>query len=861
MDRKKLIFSKKAIAVTLAGVTLTAAIPATPLKTTLESFMVVSAQENATSVESFTYSKLTGNTVEIEKYIGNDTKVIIPETIDGMAVTSIGSHAFYDNTSVESVTIPNGVTDIGYEAFYGCIGMTEVTISDTVTSIGEAAFRDCQSLETINIGNNLQTIGNKAFEGCLKVERITLPQTVTYIGDRAFFNCQSLLYLNIPDSVQYIGTRAFEMETGNADKSIPWYSQLKGEVYFGNIYYEYKGTMPENTTVTIKDGTTMIAPSAFYGMTNLVKVEMPDTVVSVGKKAFSDCTGLKEVEFSNSLVEIQSQVFQGCTSLTDVMLPESIAVIQDYAFRNCTSMEYINIPQATHYIAQTAFLKCENLLYIVFSENCDFDSLSVYRNEMIEKIFLDNNYQSNLLYSPSSIQFIVIKKEEDGKGLTEIPFADNFTGDVLVQDGINCPDTVRSSCITMDLIEDAGMYKVNTSDQAVVMKLPNPMMIGGKAYERVKSLSVLKNYEYIAPTCESEGRKCVWVSDDSQSFYLDEAGTIPYDFYEDGFIGFKEIIIPKVDHHYVDGKCEWCGNELSKVKLEGNSITLDGDIVVNYYMQLDESVLEDDGAVMRFTTENGKVKEVNVKDAKTDTTTVAGKTCYVFSCDMPAKEMNDTIEAQVILSDGSMSESYSYTVKQYADEIIENKDNNAEYTKAKELVKAMLVYGSYAQIYFEHNVDKLAFELSGSAEAQEVENVSAEDLKLYASTALKIEDSDNVTLAGINMSLLSKTTLRLFFKVEDGSNPKFLYNSNELNIRTTNNYCYVEIPGIRADELNKTFSITVVDGDTSKTVQYSPMTYAYNVLSREENDIRTPELKNLMKAMYIYNAKAVDYNQ
>ncbi|MBQ3665577.1 MAG: leucine-rich repeat domain-containing protein [Lachnospiraceae bacterium] len=861
MDKTKLLISKKAIAVTLAGVTLAATIPATPLPAKLESLTVVNALENETSAGSFSYSQLTDGTVEITKFIGSETKVVIPSKISGKTVSGIGTHAFYGNEDVTSVTIPNGVTYIGKEAFSDCTGMTEVNISDSVTSIEESAFQGCKALKTINIGSGLTTIKSRAFEGCLEVESITLPETVTYIGAKAFYNCQYLLYFNVPDGIRYIGSAAFDMDTSDAEKGIPWYSLKKGEVYFGNIYYAYKGTMPENTTITIKDGTTTIGDSAFSGMTNLVKVDMPDTVVNIGQRAFYNCIGLKEIDFSNSIVELPNNVFRGCSGLTDLTLPDSIKTIRDYAFRDCTGLTYINIPQKANYIAQSAFQKCSNLKYVVFPENCDFDSLGKYNNELIEKTFLDNNYLSSTQETPSSIKYLVITKKDNGTGITKQPFEGNYEGEFLIQKGISYPDSMSASSYPFELLEDGSKYAVSGVSEMKLGNLPDPLVINGKSYMRTKTLSVLEGFEYVAPTCQSEGMKAVWVSDDSTEYYLDEFGTVPYDFINDMMIGFPERIIPIVDHHYVDGACEWCGKELNTVSYEGSSITLDGDIIVNYFMQLDESVLKDENAVMRFTTESGNVTEVKVKDAKIDTTTVAGKSCYVFSCNMPAKEMNDTISGQIILSDGSVSKAFSCTVKQYADAIIKNTENKEAYTKAKDVITSMLVYGSYAQIYFEHNTDKLAFELSGSSEKEEVEAVSAGDLIKYSESSLTVENTDNVTLAGTNLSLLSNTTLRLFFKVKDGSTPKFLYDSNELTVHKMSGYSYIEITGIKAHQLNTTFTITVVDGSVSKSVQYNPMTYGYNVLSRAESEVRTPELKNLMKAMYIYNAKAIDYNK
>ncbi len=164
----------------------------------------------------------------------------IPETItyNGItySVTSIGDKAFYGFLGLTSVTIPSSVTSIGNYAFYGCSGLTTVTIPSSVTSIGIYAFYGCSGLTTV-----------------------TIPNSVTSIGSSAFY-----------------GT--------------PWYNnQPDGVVYVGKVAYKYKGTMPENTQITIKDGTLSIGDGAFLYCSRLTSVTIPNSVTSIGSYAFGGC--------------------------------------------------------------------------------------------------------------------------------------------------------------------------------------------------------------------------------------------------------------------------------------------------------------------------------------------------------------------------------------------------------------------------------------------------------------------------------------------------------------------------------------------------------------------------------------------
>ena len=106
-------------------------------------------------------------------------------------------------------TIPNSVTTIGDEAFWGCKSLTSINIPNSVTTIGFWAFAVCESLTSINIPNSVTTIGNDAFGGCKSLTSINMLDGVTTIGKRAFLGCKSLSSINIPNSVTYIGNSAF----------------------------------------------------------------------------------------------------------------------------------------------------------------------------------------------------------------------------------------------------------------------------------------------------------------------------------------------------------------------------------------------------------------------------------------------------------------------------------------------------------------------------------------------------------------------------------------------------------------------------------------------------------------------------
>ena len=212
--------------------------------------------------------------------------VTIPATVTynnkTYPVTFISYSAFRDCSNLTNINIPNSVTSIGSYAFSSCSSLTNINIPKSVTSIIGGAFAGCSNLTNINIPNSVTYIGEGAFNNCSSLTTINIPNSVTYIGSYAFSGCSSLTTINIPNSVTAIGYDAFS--------GTSWYdNQPDGLVYAGLVAYEYKGTKPEGTTITLKEGTKGIADYAFSNCSNLAAINIPNSVTYIGEGAFSDC--------------------------------------------------------------------------------------------------------------------------------------------------------------------------------------------------------------------------------------------------------------------------------------------------------------------------------------------------------------------------------------------------------------------------------------------------------------------------------------------------------------------------------------------------------------------------------------------
>lgn len=306
-----------------------------------------------------------------------------------------------------------------------------------------------------------------------------------------------------------------------------------------------------------------------------------------------------------------------------------------------------------------------------------------------------------------------------------------------------------------------------------------------------------------------------------------------------------------------DGKCDDCDAIIDGIgaKLAGYSLSLTGNIGVNFYMELSDKIITDENAYMQFTLPNGTVTKVPVSEAQTNTTIKEGTTYYRFPCEVSSYEMTQDIKAQMFDGNGNCGKEYTYTVRDYAQYILNHVDL---YVDTYPFAVAMLNYGACSQKYFNQAVEELANKYLND-DGQEIPDRF--DGYIDGFVAKKAENDVLGQFAGLSMVLKSETTLNLFYEPKEGidvSKLIFSVDGKEITPIKRGQYYILSLENIGANELGNSKTFTITDGTNTLSGDYCAMMYCYQVLNAAEGTYKD-DLVTLVKAFsnYAYTARSV----
>ena len=293
----------------------------------------------------------------LTKYTGSDAVVTVPD-----GVTAIGKEAFYAKSAITEIHLPTGITSIGDSAFRSCTGLTEIVVPDSVETIGDDAFYDCSSLASLRLSQGLKTLGTNVFLRCNSLTEVEIPAGVESVGN-------------------YIASNTLRLRCAVGSSAAKALSKAQNDFWVEDFQLRYafdsdgsaasltlKKYAGDAASVTIPDGVTIVGDSAFERNTSLTAVVLPDSVVTIGANAFRSCTGLTKAELSSKLEKIVNYAFDNCKALKEIQIPETVTEIGSSAFRYCAGLTELTLPDGLQTIGESAFEGCSGLARLVIPD-------------------------------------------------------------------------------------------------------------------------------------------------------------------------------------------------------------------------------------------------------------------------------------------------------------------------------------------------------------------------------------------------------------------------------------------------------------------------------------------------------------
>ena len=492
---------------------------------------------------------------EVEVYSVVDpeiTNVVIPETVYGYRVTSIGNGAFKEKTGIRTVKLPAGINRIGGSAFEDCSNLTEVTLpaESGITEIEDYAFSGCTSLTEITIPPSVSKIGSHTFDGCnslttvnifdlsawcnidfypdykvsygyvysnplasnenaklcLNGELITdlvIPEDVTEVKPGAFNFYKGLKSVTVHPGLAKIGEKSFNwcdnLEAVHISDLSAWCridfdDDSANPVHFAHNLY-LNGELV--TDLVIPDGITEVKDYAFIYCSGLTSVIIPEGVTSIGNSAFYGCSGISDVALPDSVESIGNYAFQNCTGLRRAVIPDNATLIGTGAFRGCKNLYSVTVSSKVSEIGENAFLGCLKLVEVVnlsslalYPGDTDYGNIAYYAKQVLSDAGQDNFilHDGYVFYRFGDKYYLI---EYDGDS-TDLTLPDDINGSPYSVNQCAFSDTDVESVTISVGVDDLGDSSFSGCDRLLgVVFAANGVLdrIGKSAFSGCTSLT------------------------------------------------------------------------------------------------------------------------------------------------------------------------------------------------------------------------------------------------------------------------------------------------------------------------------------------------------------------------------------
>ena len=269
---------------------------------------------------------------------------------------------FQDCSMMREVVFNEGIQKIGDCVFKGCSSLKSLTLPSTMVEIG-TSFASCTNLREVVLNEGLEKIGEGAFSGCISLQSITLPTTIVEIGSNAFINCYKLKEVALNEGLRSIGSSAFynckSLQSIYFRFGSIWFITFPSTIIeIGSSAFESCTSLRE---AVLNEGLAKIGDGVFSDCNSLQKLTLPTTIIDIGVSTFSNCKELKEVVLNEGLRSIGNSAFYNCKSLQSITFPSTIIEIESSAFESCTSLKKVLLNEGLHMINGSAFGECSSL--------------------------------------------------------------------------------------------------------------------------------------------------------------------------------------------------------------------------------------------------------------------------------------------------------------------------------------------------------------------------------------------------------------------------------------------------------------------------------------------------------------------
>ncbi len=396
------------------------------------------------------------------------------------SLTTIEERAFADCTSLSNLTLPDSISSMGSCIFEDCAKLASinypqslsggwssssspfasssiesVTIPDGVQTLPDYVFRNCDSLKIIIIPDSVVSIGDGVFWSCTELEELTLSDSLTSVGNYAFYECTSLAALKLPDSISTIGYSMFYGCLNLTSINYPLKLSLSNYYVSSGYYFgPFYGSAIES--VTVPEGTTEIPDYTFSSATSLQQIALPETLTHIGIRVFYNCASLRELELPASLVSIDDYAFYDCASLESLVLPDSIATLGCGILEYCVNLESITIPEGLASIPEYTFRGCTSLTNLKLPDSLtEIGSWAFSGCSSISNLVLPNNIETlgGGIVSGCSVLTEVnypLNLKSSGNSRYDGPFAGSSIEKISIPVGVTeIPDYTFSNCTSL----------------------------------------------------------------------------------------------------------------------------------------------------------------------------------------------------------------------------------------------------------------------------------------------------------------------------------------------------------------------------------------------------------------------------